>query len=214
MRASRLPFRAPSSIAWLTSFEDLQRLGWAQFRAEPHRQALRADHDGEEQPLQAELPRHRRLGREVAPSPQDQGADHVAHRVALQVGREPRGDLAGVGEGQHLPAPQRREVAVGLRARRLDLKLAGDQRLERLVALGLVVLHRRAPVAGAVWPHTPQGLNSPSAEASSSSSSSVPLTVSPGAVPRDEHATDPVAEFLRVEPPGDQVEVSRLGAAG
>ena len=76
------------------------------------------------------------------------GRISVAHRVGLEVGREPRGDLAGVGEGQHLAAAQRREVAVGLRARRLDLKLAGDQRLERLVALGLVVLHRRAAEAG------------------------------------------------------------------
>ena len=103
------------------------------------------------------MPRHRRLGREIGPSPQDQGADHVAHRVALQVGREPRGDLAGVGEGQHLPAPQRREVAVGLRSRRLDLKLAGDQRKEGLITLGLVVLHRRAAEAGQL-PAYPAGL--------------------------------------------------------
>ena len=116
---------------------------------------------------------HHGLGGEFAPAPQDQGADHVAHRVGLQVGREPRGDLAGVGEGEHLPAAQRREVGGRLRARRLDLELAGDQRLERLVALGLVVLHRDRPNP-ASWPHTPQGLNSPLAGASSSSSSSSP----------------------------------------
>ena len=53
----------------------------------------------------------------------------------------------------------------GLRAWRLDLELAGDQRLERLVALGLVVLHRRPAKAGRSAPHTPHGLNSPLAGA-------------------------------------------------
>ena len=58
VRALGLPSRAPVVDGAADLFEDLQRLGGPQFGAEADGQALRADHDGEEQLLQAERCRH------------------------------------------------------------------------------------------------------------------------------------------------------------
>ena len=65
----------------------------------------------------------------------NQRPQRVLRGVGLEVWRQTRRHLTGIGEYQYFPALQRREFRRLDRAGRLDLELFCDQRLEGLVTL-------------------------------------------------------------------------------
>ena len=77
-------------------------------------------------------------------------SDRSASRTEYiwRLGASRRRHLAGIGKDQDLAAAKRRERGRELLAGRLHGQLPRDERLERLVALGLVVLDGRATAGG------------------------------------------------------------------
>jgi hypothetical protein len=87
-----------------------------------------------------------------------------------------------------------------LRTRRLDLQLAGNERLERLVAFGLMVLDGRPAIwsplaADATWPEFAGGCFRPV----------ILLVRRSGPLRGKKYMPDTFAQNLRIEPPGHNV---------
>ena len=144
---------APVRTASSTMFSSWKLFADLQLWSEPHAQILRGDEHPEVEVLQRQQRVNDRCAREPIEPSDDQRTQRVLGRVRLKVGREARRRLARVREDEHLATTKRREPRRGNGARRLHLDLLRDQRLERLVALGLVILHRRASERRALAAH-------------------------------------------------------------
>ena len=76
--------------------------------------------------------------------PRNKRAQRISRGIHLQVGRKARGDLSRIREDKDFAAAKRSKVARFYRIRWLNLELLCDERLKRLIALCLMILHRAA----------------------------------------------------------------------
>jgi hypothetical protein len=95
----------------------------------------------------------------------------------------------------------------------LDLELTGDDRLEGLVAFGLVVLDRGAAVAS-LLPADTTGAELARAPNRGASLVIVSARLCGHPVTRDEDLSGAFAQLHGVEPTGDKIKLGRLDALG